>query len=558
MKRYFAYIRVSTIKQGEVGSSLQEQRAAIEGYARKNNLSILEWFEEKLTAAKLGRPVFTRMLKALDRGAATGVIIHKIDRSARNLRDWATLGDLLDRGIELHFAHESLDLNSRGGRLAADVQAVVAADFIRNLRQEVRKGMYGRLKQGLLPGRAPLGYLDQGGGKVKRIDPLNGRIVADAFRLYATGRWSLETLGDELYLRGLRNRNGGRVTRNGLSTMLNNSFYVGVIRLRSTGEVFQGVHEPIVSKTVFDRVESILRGRLTHKANVHSFRYQRTLRCMVCRLSLVAEMQKGHIYYRCHSRQCPVTSVREEAIDETLRSVAECIRIPDALWSGINSDVEALLVDAKALDLQRVQGLTLTIAAIDDRLARLTDAYVDSLIDQPTYIGRKEKLLDERAALVSRQSDIESGRDKSRNRIQEILELIKALGNMPDLPTEEELRGLLKHTTSNFGASGKNVVIAWANPFDQLFFCPPVTSGEPYRIKPRTFREKLLPILKDFIIAESKKRRRRGEIIEPPPQIKKLNPGAKNIAEFNRKRQIAIGVRIDPRGTNKNSNARLT
>ncbi len=52
---------------------------------------------------------------------------------------------------EVHFANESLDLQSRGGRLSADIQAVVAADYIRNLREETRKGFYGRLKQGLCP-----------------------------------------------------------------------------------------------------------------------------------------------------------------------------------------------------------------------------------------------------------------------------------------------------------------------------------------------------------------------------------------------------------------------
>ena len=58
----------------------------------------------------------------------------------------------------------SLDLNTRGGRLSADIQAVVAADFIRNLREETKKGFYGRLKQGLYPICAPIGYLDRGGG----------------------------------------------------------------------------------------------------------------------------------------------------------------------------------------------------------------------------------------------------------------------------------------------------------------------------------------------------------------------------------------------------------
>ena len=85
-------------------------------------------------------------------------IIHKIDRSARNLKDWSDLGEMIDSGIQVHFVNESLDLHSRGGRLSADIQAVVAADYIRNLREETRKGFYGRIKQGVYPLPAPLGY----------------------------------------------------------------------------------------------------------------------------------------------------------------------------------------------------------------------------------------------------------------------------------------------------------------------------------------------------------------------------------------------------------------
>ena len=64
------------------------------------------------------------------------MIIHKIDRSARNLKDWADLGELIDQGIDVHFANESLDLHSRGGRLSADIQAVVAADYT-CIREEI-------------------------------------------------------------------------------------------------------------------------------------------------------------------------------------------------------------------------------------------------------------------------------------------------------------------------------------------------------------------------------------------------------------------------------------
>src|SRR2546428_760399 len=162
------------------------------------------------------------MLKLLKQGKVDGVIIHKIDRGARNLKDWADLGELIDQGIEVQFVNESLDLNSRGGRLSADIQAVVAADYIRNLREETRKGFYGRIKQGLYPLPAPLGYLDKGTGKVKELDPTKAPLVKKSFELYGSGRYSLDPLCEEMFRLGLRNRTSNKVTRAGLSVLLNN------------------------------------------------------------------------------------------------------------------------------------------------------------------------------------------------------------------------------------------------------------------------------------------------------------------------------------------------
>src|SRR2546427_3057863 len=198
MKQFFGYTRVSTAKQGEHGVSLQEQHGAIVRCAQRNALEITGWFEERETAAKRGRPVFNQMLRLLREGKADGVIIHKIDRSARNLKDWADLGELIDQGIEVYFANEGLDLHSRGGRLSADIQAVVAADFIRNLREETRKGFYGRLKQGIYPLPAPIGYLDMGKGKPKEPDPVRAPLVVKAFELYGTGTYNLDDLVNEI------------------------------------------------------------------------------------------------------------------------------------------------------------------------------------------------------------------------------------------------------------------------------------------------------------------------------------------------------------------------
>jgi DNA invertase Pin-like site-specific DNA recombinase len=65
----FAYVRVSTVRQGEHGVSLQEQRDAIEQYAARNSLATAQWFEERETAAKRGRPRFSQMLQLLQANA---------------------------------------------------------------------------------------------------------------------------------------------------------------------------------------------------------------------------------------------------------------------------------------------------------------------------------------------------------------------------------------------------------------------------------------------------------------------------------------------------------
>ena len=305
MKRYFAYIRVSTVKQGERGSSLQEQRSAIETFAQRNNLQIVEWFEERETAAKQGRPVFVTMLAKLSRGDADGIIIHKIDRGARNLRDWANLGEIIDRGIPVHFAHDNVDLQSRGGRLSADIQAVVAADYIRNLRDEVKKGFYGRLKQGFYPLGAPVGYLDCGGGKKKEIDPEKGPLVRQAFELYATDRIGIDDLRAELTRRGLTTRRGRPISFNGLNDLLHNSFYTGIIRIRRTNESFTGLHEPIVTQELFDRVQAVLAAKTHAKLRSHEFVFRQFAKCLACGRHLVGERKKGrYVYYRCYNRLC--------------------------------------------------------------------------------------------------------------------------------------------------------------------------------------------------------------------------------------------------------------
>lgn len=497
MNEYYGYIRVSTVRQGE-GVSLQQQKEAIIHYAQRHGLVICQWFEELETAAKSGRPIFSQMIRQLKAGKARGVIIHKIDRSARNLRDWADLGELIDRGVEVHFANESLDLHSRGGRLSADIQAVVAADYVRNLREETKKGFWGRLKQGLFPMPAPLGYVNNGQGKPKTLDPKTAPLVRKAFDLYATGRYNLTGICQELNQLGLRRRGGSRLNPNRVSQLLNNPFYMGLIHIHTTKETFSGVHEPLVNRQLFDRVQKILKGKMNSRTIKHDFLYRRRLTCKGCEYSLVGETKKGFIYYRCQIKECPTTSVREEVVDEAV--LAQFFRLR---FSKDEHDwFRPKLAQMKLRNIEEqekvVNAVGLQLAQNNDRLNRLTDAYIDRLIEKDLFEQRKTALLVERKDLEQRLAEWQTGKRNPADELLNFLERADSAYLAYKLGLQEEKRDLLDSLTSDRVVFGKTPEIMLALPFNEVANRFECSNGGPQRDIPRTW-SRLLPALLKLI-----------------------------------------------------------
>lgn len=487
LKKYFAYTRVSTARQGEQGVSLQQQHDAIERFATRSGLEIYEWLEEQETAAKIGRPVFSRMLRRLRMAEVDGVIIHKIDRSARNLKDWAELGQLIDQGIEVHFANEALDLNSRGGRLSADIQAVVAADYIRNLREEAKKGFYGRLKQGILPLPAPIGYLDCGPGKAKVIDPIRGPVVQQIFDLYATGRYSLIALTAEAYRLGLRSKKGRRFTRNGIHRMLRNKFYIGLIHVHVANETFIGSHESLISKSVFDRVDAILTGKKVRGPSRHGFLFSRMIQCKTCKRSLVAEHQKENIYYRCHSRNCPSTSLREEAISGAISKKIRDLKIWPEELEILDQIVEEKKEDHQTIVQAEIEGYRFRAAALAERHNRLTDAYLDGTLARVDYEQRKTALLSERRELEDKLRAAERGESGSLHRINEYVELVKNAYLLDKHGFSIERRDVVEDVVSNRTATGKTIEIALKTALSDVIARPGGPNGGLRKDKARKF-----------------------------------------------------------------------
>lgn len=497
-KSFFSYIRVSTARQGQTGTSLAEQREAIRYYAERHGLSIAREFEERETAAKRGRVMFDEMLGALRAGKASGVIVHKVDRSARNLKDWADLAELIDGGIEVHFAGEGIDLNSRGGRLSADIQAVIAADFIRNLREETKKGFYGRIKQGLYPMPARIGYLDQGKGMPKVPDPAQAPLVKETFELYASGLWSLNDLAEEMYGRGLRNKFGGKVTRNGLSTLLHNPFYAGLVRINRTGETFPGVHEPLIAQALFQRTQEVLDGKNIEKRHRHSFLFRKHITCAQCQKTLIPELQKGYTYYRCQVKPCPQKTIREEHIEEAFMNKLKLLQFSDYELEYLSETLQG----AEGAELARLEqhekGLKLQLEQLKERLSKLADAYLDGTLDRELFVSKKNALLVEEQLLKERLVDVESDEKRVIDKVSKILEQ----ANTSYISYKEAdftgKRGLVKATTSNFLVEQKNVSVKLYFPFHIVAERPREMCGSPRRDVARTLSP-LISALYDYV-----------------------------------------------------------
>jgi site-specific DNA recombinase len=183
------------------------------------------------------------------------------------------------------------------------------------------------------------------------------------------------------------NARGGAFSLNGISKLLANPFYCGLIRLRKTGETFKGVHEPLISATLFNRVQQVLSGKRLRRVLRHEFLFRRLIRCRPCGRALIGEAQKGPVYYRCQTKGCPTTTIRDN--------------------------------DAKTL---AAADLRLTNARA--RLSRLTDALVDGLLDRAAFEERRATLLLEVAVL---EEGAASGASAQVAWLSKILELLESV-----------------------------------------------------------------------------------------------------------------------------------
>jgi len=452
------YARVSTEQQADRDLSIPAQLNAMRDYARQHGWAVVgEFIEPGVSARTTDRPSLQRMLALVrNHDAKIGVVlVHKIDRLARNVADHATIRALLKQlGIRLASVVENVD-DSVSGQLVENIMASIAQFYSANLGEEVKKGLRQKVLKGGWPHLPPTGYVpvrnEDGHGSHVEVHPRLGPLISRAFERYATGQYSLRGLSEGLAKDGLIAKTGTPIVQSQMLRILTNPFYSG--RLRWKGLNLEGTHRPLVTSEVFAKVQAIVGKRYRHvgvKGTVPGFPLRAVAICASCRGRMTAERHDRWGYYRC-SRQsykkerCVARFCNAAKAHSDLLSLCSTLQLTRVHATAIrNAARERLTVQAVGFG-KRLEGLRVRDAELRRSETELTEAFAGGTrVSSADYASRVGELRAQRAAVANAISGAQANPSEVLKQVDRILDLATSIRDIYESLSDRKRPELLR------------------------------------------------------------------------------------------------------------------
>lgn len=334
--KYCLYARKSTESEERQVLSIDSQIKEMLQLADRDGLEIVAMKRESHSAKETGqRPIFNEIIEELRDGKYNGILTWAPDRISRNAGDLGKIVDLMDAGklqeIRTFSQTFSNNPNEKFLLMILGSQAKLEND---NRGINVKRGLRTRCEMGLWPTVPPTGYLTQKLMDRKCqviIDPERGHVIKKIFEKMAYEKWSgrkiHQWLKFELNFKTVGNKN---LALANIYRTLQNHFYYGVFEFpKGSGNWYQGKHEPLITKELFDKVqEQLKRDSIVRQSK--EFAFTKLMTCGLCGSGISAEekykqLKDGttakYIYYGCgrsKDRHCKNPYLREENLTEQL------------------------------------------------------------------------------------------------------------------------------------------------------------------------------------------------------------------------------------------------
>ncbi|PIT91688.1 hypothetical protein COU12_01675, partial [Candidatus Jorgensenbacteria bacterium CG10_big_fil_rev_8_21_14_0_10_54_38] len=467
--KYIIYARKSTEEDDRQVLSIEAQLVELKEFAAKEKLEIVASLCEAKTAKEPGRIKFAEMLSFLEHGKADGIISWHPDRLARNSVDGGKIIHFVDRGLikSLKFPTFWFEPTPQG-LFMLNIAFGQSKYFVDNLRENVKRGLKQKIRNGVWPGWAPVGYLNNPKTRMIDIDKIKAPKVKKLFELYATGKYTLKSLANWCKEKGLRGNLGKEIAIGNIQKILQNIFYIGLMKYGK--EIFEGKHEPLISKKLFDKCQEVMskRGK-AQEVRKHNFAFLGLMKCASCGCSITAEIQKGHNYYRCTKKKgvCQEKHyLREELLKDQIKYFLQKVSLSsqdtEKVLAALDSEQEQAKQEAKS----KVESLKERLKQIETKIAKLLDVFLTDVLSTEEYAAKKQELLSQKMELQEKINDFEQ---KGLSWLEPAREFVLSLNQAAKLletENKKEMTTFLKNIGSNHILRNRQLIFSPKIPYD--------------------------------------------------------------------------------------------
>ena len=345
--KYCLYARKSTESDERQALSIESQVNEMLQIAERESLDVIDIRRESKSAKDSdNRPVFREILTDLRQDKFNAVLTWAPDRLSRNAGDLGSLVDLMDAkkllSIRTYGQTFSNSPNEKFLLMILCSQAKLEND---NRGINVKRGLRARCELGLWPTNAPTGYIKERRLDRKNeclIDPDRAPVIRLMFEKVAYEQWSGRKLYHWLRFELNFRTHGGKkhLSLGNIYKILDNTFYYGEFEYpKGSGQWYQGKHEPIITKELYDEVQTQLKGNELKTRTDKEFAFTKLMTCGLCGSGISADekykkLKNGkfntHIYYGCtkaKDKNCKCGYINENDLIEQLQELVDDIDV---------------------------------------------------------------------------------------------------------------------------------------------------------------------------------------------------------------------------------------
>jgi len=401
------YIRVSTDRQAKEGDSLEEQESELKKFCDYRNFKIHKVLIERgKSGGNTNRPEYQTLVADVKAQKINAVVVKKIDRLSRSLLDFEDFMKLLqEKNIEFISIRESFDTTTALGKAMLRIALVFAQLEREQTSERLIDVLSYRASQGLYNGGIrPYGYTNVNKELVPY--PKERQIVEIIFEQFLKNKSTTET-ARFLNETGYRNRSNDLWDCRRIQHILQNITYVGKVKWHE--DIYQGIHQPIISERIFSEISLIFDQRKYFKEPGKTKAIlQKLLFCGYCGSPMSPSHSLNKIRIKYYYYRCTKTNKRE-------KGKITC-KFKYTPFKEIENRVTRLLISLadeyhfKPIELQIKKhneviekakdeiSLSLTnLKTAQENLAQKKERYLDNLISSQ-FLSSERKLISDKIA----------------------------------------------------------------------------------------------------------------------------------------------------------------